>query len=64
MHRLCGLLPTSDTFRICDTIIIIIVVVIIVIIGCTQWHSWLRHYSTSRKVAVSIPDDVIDILLT
>jgi hypothetical protein len=22
-------------------------------------HSWLRHYATSRKVTVSIPDEVI-----
>jgi hypothetical protein len=22
-------------------------------------HSWLRHYATSRKVAGSIPDEVI-----
>jgi hypothetical protein len=25
----------------------------------TRWSSWLRHYPTSRKVAVSIPDEVI-----
>jgi hypothetical protein len=25
----------------------------------TRWHSWLRHYVTSRKIAGSIPDDVI-----
>jgi hypothetical protein len=24
----------------------------------TRWRSWLRHYATSRKVAVSIPDGV------
>jgi len=24
----------------------------------TQWHSWLRHCDTSRKVAGSIPDGV------
>jgi len=24
----------------------------------TQWRSWFRHYATSRKVAVSIPDGV------
>jgi hypothetical protein len=23
----------------------------------TQEHSWLKHYATSRKVAVSIPDE-------
>jgi hypothetical protein len=23
------------------------------------WCSWLRHYATSRKVAVSNPDEVI-----
>jgi hypothetical protein len=27
----------------------------------TRWRSWLRHYVTSRKVAVSIPDSVIGI---
>jgi hypothetical protein len=25
----------------------------------TRWRSWLRHYATSRKVAGSIPDEVI-----
>jgi len=29
----------------------------------TRWRSWLRHYATSRKVAGSIPDGVIDIIL-
>jgi hypothetical protein len=28
-------------------------------LGGTRWHSWLRHYATSRKVAGSIPDEVI-----
>jgi len=27
----------------------------------TRWRSWLRHCATSRKVAGSIPDDVIGI---
>ena len=27
----------------------------------TRWRSWLRHYATSRKVASSIPDGVIEI---
>jgi hypothetical protein len=27
--------------------------------GGTQYHSWLRHCATSRKVAGSIPDEVI-----
>jgi hypothetical protein len=27
----------------------------------TRWRSWLRHYATSRVVAVSIPDHVIGI---
>ena len=30
-----------------------------IIIGGTLWRSWLRHCSTSRKVAGSIPDGVI-----
>jgi hypothetical protein len=29
----------------------------------SRWRSWLRHCSTSRKVAGSIPDCVIDILI-
>jgi hypothetical protein len=29
----------------------------------TRWRSWLRHYTTSRKVAGSIPDDIIGIFL-
>jgi hypothetical protein len=28
---------------------IIIIIIIIIIIGGTWWHSWLRHYATSRK---------------
>ena len=31
------------------------------LLGGTRWRSWLRHCSTSRKVAVSIPDGVIRI---
>jgi hypothetical protein len=27
--------------------------------GGTRLRSWLRHYATSRKVAGSIPDEVI-----
>jgi hypothetical protein len=27
----------------------------------TRWHSWLRYYATSRKVAGSIPDGVVGI---
>ena len=26
-----------------------------------QWHSWLRYYSVSRKVAGSIPREVFEI---
>jgi hypothetical protein len=29
--------------------------------GGTRWRSWLRHCATSRKVAGSIPDGVIEI---
>jgi hypothetical protein len=29
----------------------------------TRWRSWLRHCATSRKVAGSIPDGVIEIFL-
>jgi hypothetical protein len=29
----------------------------------TQWASWLRHRATRRKVAVSIPYDVIGIFI-
>jgi hypothetical protein len=31
-------------------------------LGSTRQHSWLRHYATSRKVAGSIPDEVIEFL--
>ena len=32
--------------------------------GARCWcRSWLRHYATSRKVAGSIPDSVIEIFL-
>ena len=27
-------------------------------IGDTQWHRWLRHCTTSQKVAASIPNGV------
>ena len=29
----------------------------------TRWRSWLTHCATSRKVAGSVPDCVIDIIL-
>jgi hypothetical protein len=31
----------------------------IYIIGDARYCNWLRHYATSRKVASSIPDEVI-----
>jgi len=31
------------------------------LVGGTLWRSWLRHCATSRKVAGSIPDGVIEI---
>jgi len=34
-----------------------------VLIRCTRRRSWLRHLATSGKVAGSIPDGVIDIIL-
>jgi hypothetical protein len=33
------------------------------IVGGRRWHSWLRHCATSLKVAGSIPDSVIGILI-
>jgi hypothetical protein len=27
--------------------------------GDKRWSSWLRHYASSRQVAVSSPDEVI-----
>jgi hypothetical protein len=30
-------------------------------LGATRWRSWMRHCATSRKVADSIPDNVIGI---
>jgi hypothetical protein len=29
--------------------------------ACFNQRSWLRHYATSRKVAGSIPDEVIGV---
>jgi len=29
----------------------------------TRWRSWLRHCATSRKVAGSIPDGVLEIFI-
>ena len=31
--------------------------------GGPRWRSWLRHCATSQKVAGSIPDGVIDVIL-
>jgi hypothetical protein len=33
-----------------------------VLIRGTRWRTWLKHCATSRKVAGSIPDDVIGII--
>jgi hypothetical protein len=30
------------------------------VIGGTRWCRWLRHYTTSRKVACSSPDDITE----
>jgi len=30
-------------------------------VGVTRWRSWLKHCATSREVAVSISDGVIEI---
>ena len=32
-----------------------------IVAGGTRWRIWLKHCATSRKVAGSIPDDVIGI---
>jgi len=32
-----------------------------IILGGTRWRSWLRHWATSRVIAGSIPDGVIEI---
>jgi hypothetical protein len=29
--------------------------------GCTRRHSLLRHCATSRKLAASVPDDIIEL---
>jgi hypothetical protein len=29
--------------------------------ACSRYRSWSRHYATSRKVAGSIPNEVIEI---
>jgi hypothetical protein len=51
------LLP-SDTYRKPITCIIAVSLSFVTYWG-TQWRRWLRHYATSRKVAGSIPDEVI-----
>jgi hypothetical protein len=40
-------------------LLLLLLLLIIIIIGGTLWRSWLRRYATSRKVAVSIPDEDI-----
>ena len=35
--------------------------VVFITVWGTRWRSWLRHYSTNRKVAGSIPDGDIEI---
>jgi len=37
------------------------ILLVLIWLGGTRWRSWLRHRATSRKVAGSIPDDVIGI---
>jgi hypothetical protein len=31
---------------------------------CTRWRSWIRHCATSRKVGGSIPDGIIDTIIS
>jgi hypothetical protein len=42
---------------------VILCTLVILYRGGTRWRSRLRHYATSWKVAGSIPDGVIDIIL-
>jgi hypothetical protein len=34
--------------------------IILIVVWGTPWRSWLKHCATSRKVAVLVPDGVIE----
>jgi hypothetical protein len=42
-------------------IIITIIIIFIIIVGCTRWHSWLRHCAISQKAEGSFSDEVTGI---
>jgi hypothetical protein len=48
----------------CHTLVPIVDALLSIFVRFTwrRWRSWLRHYATSRKVAGSIPDEVIGFL--
>jgi hypothetical protein len=41
--------------------VILLLFVLFYVLFVTRWRSWLRHCATSRRVAVSIPDDITGI---
>ena len=73
LRTLWGVCPTTavNFFRICNFFIIDSFLILTFAYSHviyfsewgTRWRSWLRHCAKSRKVAGSIPDGVIDIIL-
>jgi len=60
-HSLTNTVHTNTTHKIyCSDLYTTIYIYIYNIWG-TRWHSWLTHCAKSRKVAGSIPDEVIEI---
>jgi len=60
MFRTVSSLHTMTQSFKCNTFVGYLRTVLGVLWG-TRWRSWLRHCATKRKVAGSIPDDVIGI---
>ena len=59
MAVLMNILVTMKVLKIIMMITIVLTIIVNLNTTCaTQWHSWFRHYATSRKVTGSIPDGV------
>ena len=52
--------PYSPIVQIDRPIAVVLLLLLLLLVGGTRWRTWLRHCATSRKVASSIADDVID----
>jgi hypothetical protein len=62
LRTTCCYNPQDHDLRIYNKLLLKSIIHLILVplyIWSTRWRSWLRHYATSRKVAGSIPDEVI-----